>query len=164
MNSLLLYVVAPSVGYFFHFFFNFPPFTGYDTQIIHPSSLFVVSLFFKSFRILNCHAFDSAEMKIGQMKKVPLGLWEVEQITGHIVRERILFFSVHHFKSWAAPKRATNKSDLSSFSEGVRNTSRNSARKHFKNQIFFCYIVLSLSCLLRVYLRQTIVWQLCCSK
>ena len=23
---------------------------------------------------------------------------EVEQITGHIVRERILFFSVHHFK------------------------------------------------------------------
>ena len=59
----------------FPFFFNFPPFTGYDTQIIHPSSLFVVSLFFKSFRILNCHAFDSAEMKIGQMKKVPLGLW-----------------------------------------------------------------------------------------
>ena len=105
----------------------------------------LLSAYFSSFRILNCHAFDSAEMKIGQMKKVPLGLWEVEQITGHIVRERILFFSVHHFKSWAAPKRATNKSDLSSFSEGVRNTSRNSARKHFKNQIFFCYIVLSLS-------------------
>ena len=58
----------------------------------------LLSAYFSSFRILNCHAFDSAEMKIGQMKKVPLGLWEVEQITGHIVRERILFFSVHHFK------------------------------------------------------------------
>ena len=35
----------------------------------------LLSAYFSSFRILNCHAFDSAEMKIGQMKKVPLGLW-----------------------------------------------------------------------------------------
>ena len=151
----------------FPFFFNFPPFTGYDTQIIHPSSLFVVSLFFKSFRILNCHAFDSAEMKIGQMKKVPLGLWreKLSKLQGILCESGIYFFSSSFCELFLrAPKRATNKSDLSSFSEGVRNTSRNSARKHFKNQIFFCYIVLSLSCLLRVYLRQTIVWQLCCSK
>ena len=56
-----------------------------------------MSVYFSGFRILNCHAFDSAEMKIGQMKKVPLGLWEVEQITGHIVRESINFFTLQIF-------------------------------------------------------------------
>ena len=121
------------------------------TLILTPFSLetshrkLEMSVYFSGFRILNCHAFDSAEMKIGQMKKVPLGLWEVEQITGHIVRESINFFTLQIFflplsttaPKESAPKRATNKSDLSSFSEGVRNMSRNSARKHFKTKFSF---------------------------
>ena len=100
--------------------------------------------------------------KLAKWKKYHWVCEKLSKLQG-ILCERVSTFLLFRFFSLffplsttapkeSAPKRATNKSDLSSFSEGVRNMSRNSARKHFKNQIFFCYIVLSLSL---VYLEFT---------
>ena len=171
MNYQLLFSSHHFVGYYstFSIFFSIsPPFTGYDTQIIHPSSLFVVSLFFKSFRILNCHAFDSAEMKIGQMKKVPLGLWreKLSKLQGILCESGIYFF-LHHFVScfWELQKEQQISQTYQAFLRGSETRQEilhaNISKTKFSFVISFS---LSLSCLLRVYLRQTIVWQLCCSK
>ena len=66
--------------------------------------VYSLSAYFSSFRILNCHAFDSAEMKIGQMKKVPLGLWEKLSKLQGILCESGIYFFLHHFELFQLQK------------------------------------------------------------